>query len=94
MIAWIATLSLRIKLIGLAIGSAAIAFLVLYARFRTARAQAASAKSQAQALEAARKTERGIAQKRLELSIKQRQLREEIAARTQRDGFSDQGWGP
>ena len=94
MIAWIATLSLRLKLIGLAIGSAAIAFLVLYARFRMAKAQAASAKSQAQALEAARKTEKSIAQKRLELSIKQRQIREEIAAKTSRDHFEDQGWGP
>ena len=94
MIAWIATLGLRIKLYALA-GVAALLFVGgLYVRWKMASAKAAKQEQRADALDAARSSERRIAEKRLELGIKQRQIREELQARKERDAFSDQGWGP
>ena len=94
MIAWIATLGLRIKLYALA-GVAALLFVGgLYVRWKMAAAKATKQEARADALDAARSSERRIANKRLELSIKQRQIREQIAARKERDAFDNQGWGP
>jgi hypothetical protein len=94
MIAWLTTLSLRIKLYALA-GVAALLFVGgLYVRWKLAAAKATKQEARADALDAARSSERRIANKRLELSIKQRQIREELAAKKDRGAFSDQGWGP
>ena len=94
MIAWIATLGLRVKLYALT--GVAILLLVsgLYVRWKMASAKATKQEQRADALDAARASEKRLATKRLELSIKQRQIREELAARKERDAFSDQGWGP
>jgi hypothetical protein len=94
MIAWIATLGLRIKLYALAGVAALLFFGGLYVRWKMASAKAAKQEARADALDAARSSERRIATRRLELSIKQRQLREQLAARKERDAFQDQGWGP
>jgi hypothetical protein len=94
MIAWIATLGLRIKLYALAAAGVLLLLGGLYVRWKMASAKATKQEQRTDALDAARSSERRIATKRLELSIKQRQLREQIAARKERDAFSDQGWGP
>ena len=94
MIAWIATLGLRIKLYALAAAGVLLVVGGLYVRWRLAAAKATRQEQRADALDAARSSERRIATKRLELSIKQRQVREELAVRKERDAFSDQGWGP
>ena len=94
MIAWIATLGLRFKLYGLAIAGVLLVVGGLYVRWKLAAAKATKQEARAGALDAARSSERRIANKRLELSIKQRQLREELAARKERDAFDNQGWGP
>jgi predicted kinase len=93
-IAWIATLGLRVKLYALT--GVAILLLVsgLYVRWKMASAKATKQEQRADALDAARASEKRLATKRLELSIKQRQIREQIAARKERDAFQDQGWGP
>ena len=94
MIAWIATLGLRVKLYALT--GVAILLLVsgLYVRWKMASAKATKQEQRADALDAARASEKRLATKRLELSIKQRQIREELAARKERDAFDNQGWGP
>ena len=94
MIAWIATLGLRVKLYALT--GVAILLLVsgLYVRWKMASAKATKQEQRADALDAARASEKRLATKRLELSIKQRQIREQLAARKERDAFQDQGWGP
>jgi hypothetical protein len=94
MIAFLATLGLRVKLYGLAIAGVLLVVGGLYVRWRLAAAKAAKQERRADALDAARSSERRIATKRLELSIKQRQVREELAARKERDAFDNQGWGP
>ena len=94
MIAFFATLGLRVKLYGLAIASVLLVVGGLYVRWRLASAKATRQERRADALDAARSSERRIANKRLELSIKQRQLREELAARKERDAFDGHGWGP
>ena len=94
MIAWIATLGLRFKLYALAAAGVLLVVGGLYVRWKLAAAKATKQEQRADALDAARSSERRIANKRLELSIKQRQIREELAARKERDAFSDQGWGP
>jgi hypothetical protein len=94
MIAWLATLGLRVKLYALAAAAALLFVGGLYVRWKMAAAKATKQEARADALDAARSSERRIVNKRLELSIKQRQLREQLAARKERDGFSDQGWGP
>ena len=94
MIAFLATLGLRVKLYALAAAGVLLVVGGLYVRWRLAAAKAAKEGRRADALDAARSSERRIANKRLELSIKQRQIREQIAARKERDAFQDQGWGP
>ena len=94
MIAFFATLGLRVKLYALA-GAALLLFVGgLYVRWKMAAAKATRQEARADALDAARSSERRIATKRLELATKQRYLREQIAARKERDGFTGQGWGP
>jgi uncharacterized membrane protein YciS (DUF1049 family) len=93
-IAFLATLGLRVKLYGLAIAGVLLVVGGLYVRWRLAAAKATKQERRADALDAARSSERRIAMKRLELSIKQRQLREQLAARKERDAFDNQGWGP
>ena len=94
MIAFFATLGLRVKLYALAAAGVLLVVGGLYVRWRLAAAKAAKESRRADALDAARSSERRIATKRLELSIKQRQVREELAARKERDAFDNQGWGP
>ena len=94
MIAWFATLGLRIKLYALAAAGVVLLLGGLYVRWKMASAKAAKQEQRADALDAARSSERRIAEKRLELSIKQRQIREELQARKDRDAFTGQGWGP
>jgi type VI protein secretion system component VasK len=94
MIAWLTTLTLRVKLYALAAVAALLFIGGLYVRYKLASAKATKQEARADALDAARSSERRIATKRLELSIKQRQIREQLAAKKQRDAFEDQGWGP
>lgn len=94
MIAFLAGIGLRAKLYALAAAGVLLVIGGLYVKLKLANAAATKAKSRVGALEAARKTERRLADKRLELSLRQRQIREELAARTVRDGLDGQGWGP
>lgn len=93
MLAWIATIGLRAKVLGLA--ALAVLALVgsLWARMRIASARAAKWKSQAERLEATHNLERDIALRREKLAERQMKLRAEIAEREGRD-FFDGGWGP
>ena len=94
MIAWFATLGLRIKLYALAAAGVVLLLGGLYVRWKMASAKATKQEARADALDAARSSERRIAEKRLELGIKQRQIREELQGRKDRDAFTGQGWGP
>ena len=91
---WIATLSLRLKLWGLAIGAVLLALGGLWAAWRVALADARKAEARGAALLAARKAQMEIITKTTGLREKKRQLREQLKARTERDAFEDQGWGP
>ena len=86
---WLAGLSLRFKLWGVALLGVATTVLYLYARWRIA----ASATAQAERLEATHNLERDIALRREKLAEQQAKLRAEIAERGGRD-FFDGGWGP
>ncbi len=90
----IATLWLRFKLWGLAIAGVLLLVGGLWVRLKFAKAKAAKASARADALDAARETERRIANKRTELTIRQSRVREELAARKIRDQLGGQGWGP
>ena len=94
MIAWLATFSLRAKLIGLAVLAGLLFIGGLYARMKIASARAARFKSQAEALEATHTLQRDVAISRQQLRERQAKARAEIRARAERDHFSDQGWGP
>jgi hypothetical protein len=94
MITWITTLWLRSKLSVYMISAACLTLLIFLGAWRRSLLKRAGAEARTAALESARASERRIANKRLELSIKQRQVREELAARKERDAFSNQGWGP
>ena len=91
---WLVGLSLRLKLWGLAIGAVLLALGGLWAAWRVARADARKAEARGAALLAARKAQMDIITRTTGLREKQRQLREQLAKRTQRDAFQDQGWGP
>ena len=91
---WLATLSLRLKLWGLAIGAVLLALGGLWAAWRVARADARKAEARGAALLAARRAQMTIITKTTGLREKQRQLREALAKRAERDAFQDQGWGP
>ena len=91
---WLIGLSMRLKLLGLAIGAVLLAFGGLWAAWRVARADARKAEARGAALLAARRAQMSIITKTTGLKEKQRQLREQLKARTQRDAFQDQGWGP
>ena len=91
---WLATLSLRLKLWGLAIGAVLLAFGGLWAAWQVARADARKAEARGAALLAARKAQMTVITKTTALKEKQRQLREALAKRTERDAFQDQWWGP
>ena len=91
---WLATLSLRLKLWGLAIGAVLLALGGLWAAWRVARADAKRAEARGAALLAARRAQMTVITKTTALREKQRQLRETLAKRTERDAFQDQGWGP
>ena len=94
MIGWLMGLSLRLKLIGLAAAGVLLFVGGLWARMRIASARAARFKSKAEALEATHTLQRDVAISRQRLREKQAKVRAEIAGRTERDHFTDQGWGP
>jgi hypothetical protein len=93
-IGWLTGLSLRLKLYGLAALSVLVVVSGLWARMRIASARAAKWKSQAEALEATHTLQRDVAISRQRLREQQAKVRAEIAGRTERDAFEDQGWGP
>lgn len=94
MLSWFATFTLRLKLIGLAVGGALLTILYFYSRWKIAASAAASAAQKADALEATRELEQRIAERRLELNLRQKAVRDELSKRTTRDALEDQGWGP
>ena len=94
MIAWMLALPLRLKAWTLGIGAVVMTGLILYANWRVARADAVRAEARAGALQAARKQQLRIITKRSELRERARLAREDLAARVERDAFTDQGWGP
>jgi hypothetical protein len=91
---WLLALPLRLKLWGLGIGITLLALGGLWAAWRVARADARKAEARSAALQAARKAQLRIITKQSELRERARIVREDLAARTQRDLFEDQGWGP
>ena len=93
MIAWLTTLGLRAKLIGLAIGGVLLSIGYLYVRWKIAAKRATTATAKAERLEETHEAEVKIEAKRDQLAEKQRKVRAEIAKATKRDYF-EQGWGP
>jgi hypothetical protein len=91
---WLIGLSLRLKVALLGAAGVAVALLYLWGRWKIAAAAATSAKARADALAATHDLEKRIAERRLELGVAQRKVREQLAKRSERDAFEDQGWGP
>jgi hypothetical protein len=93
-IAWLTTLPLRFKLIGIVIAGLLASLGYFWLRWRISASKAANAQAKAAALEAARRAEIRIAERRAELREKHRLIREQIEASKVRDGLDGQGWGP
>lgn len=94
MLAFFATLSLRLKLVAIAVATTAVAIGYFFLRWKLAASKAHTEEDKRKALEAARNTEVKIAAKLSKLHAKQAKIREELATRKDRDAFQDQGWGP
>ena len=94
MLAWFATLGLRLKLVAIAVATTAVAIGYFFLRWKLAASKAHTEEDKRKALEAARNTEVKIAAKLSKLHAKQAKIREELATRKDRDAFQDQGWGP
>lgn len=94
MIAFLTTLSLRFKLIAIAVATTAVAIGYFFVRWKLAAGKARTEEEKRKALEAARNTEVKIAKTLGSLRDRQKKLREQIAASKERDGLDNQGWGP
>jgi hypothetical protein len=80
-------LSLRTKLIVVALAGAASTMLYLYLRWKLASKRAATAEAKAEKLEQTRKLEQRIAAARAKTRERQEKLREQIRARGKNDYF-------
>lgn len=94
MLAFFATLGLRLKLVAVAVAITAVAIGYFFLRWKFAASKAHTEKDKRKALEAARGTEVKIAATLSKLQAKQAKIKEELATRKERDAFQDQGWGP
>ena len=93
MIGWLATLSLRWKLLGASTLILLTSLLGFWSLWRVSRRRALNAEARAKQLEEVRRTEQSIRTRQDALRLKQQRLRQRLRVAENRDHF-EQGWGP